>query len=348
MRDSRLVYQIWNPTGNITALVETPVEAGRQPAVGEALMKRHPEVEQVGFVEFLESEEKWSEAGKCVPVHGKLRMAGGEFCGNASMCAAAMLLSRKNTRNGTHASNEINKSDAPVEKDESYTADATKRSTDDESVIRLQVSGAAQPVEIRVTPQIEGRFRTGIHMPAPSDVEKKDFICGHMRGTLPVVYMEGITHILIDSDSAFFPLLQDCEKAEAVIKDWCRQLKADGLGLMFLERDMGYGGKTFSAASFEPAEERSQLQPDKPLSQTECFVLRPLVYIPASGTLFWENSCASGSCAAGFFLTRQAGEPINLILKEPGGELNVRSCSESVWLYGTCCFIGESGEKISK
>ena len=47
-----LQYSIFDPTGNITALVESPVPVERQPAVAAALMARHPEVEQVGFVRF--------------------------------------------------------------------------------------------------------------------------------------------------------------------------------------------------------------------------------------------------------------------------------------------------------
>ena len=46
-----LRYSIWDPTGNITALVESAVAVGEQPAAAAALMERHPTVEQVGFVE---------------------------------------------------------------------------------------------------------------------------------------------------------------------------------------------------------------------------------------------------------------------------------------------------------
>ena len=45
-------------------------------------MRRHPEVEQVGFVRFSD------DPGD--PVRAGLRMAGGEFCGNASCCAAVL------------------------------------------------------------------------------------------------------------------------------------------------------------------------------------------------------------------------------------------------------------------
>ena len=275
--DSSLEYSIWNPTGNITALVESPVEISLQTQVGETLMRLYPEVEQVGFVDVSGPE---------------LRMAGGEFCGNASMCAAALCLAR----------------DAAL-----YGEARDEACGEKESVVFLSVSGARQPVEVRVTPQKGGRFRTGIRMPAPLGIEKREFSSARMQGTLPAVRMEGITHIIIDPDSVFYSLQQEREQAETVVRSWCRQLNAEGLGLMFLGRTSGNG------------------EPDS-------LSMRPLVYIPASGTLFWENSCASGSCAAAFYLACESGRSVNLTLQEPGGALNVLCDPESasLWLYGTC------------
>ena len=76
---SQIKYSIFDPTGNITALVESQIPAAEQPTVAAAVMERHPSVEQVGFVRFDPASDP--------PV--SLRMAGGEFCGNATMCAAA-------------------------------------------------------------------------------------------------------------------------------------------------------------------------------------------------------------------------------------------------------------------
>ena len=50
--DNFLKYSILDPTGNITALVESPVPVSGQPSVADAVMERHPDVEQVGFVSF--------------------------------------------------------------------------------------------------------------------------------------------------------------------------------------------------------------------------------------------------------------------------------------------------------
>ena len=85
----KLNYCIFDPTGNITALVETEVPVAEQPAAASAVMEKHPEVEQVGFVRLLEA------------AAAELRMAGGEFCGNATMCTAALYAIRKEARSST-------------------------------------------------------------------------------------------------------------------------------------------------------------------------------------------------------------------------------------------------------
>ena len=80
-----LRVSIFNPTGNITALVEDQLAPEEQPSAARRVMDVFPSVEQVGFVRLPEKESE--------PV--ELRMAGGEFCGNASMSAAAFGVMRR-------------------------------------------------------------------------------------------------------------------------------------------------------------------------------------------------------------------------------------------------------------
>ena len=47
-------YSILDPTGNITALVESPVDPAAQPEAAREIMRLHPEVEQVGFLRIPE------------------------------------------------------------------------------------------------------------------------------------------------------------------------------------------------------------------------------------------------------------------------------------------------------
>jgi len=54
-------------------------------------------------------------------------------------------------------------------------------------------------------------------------------------------------------------------------------------------------------------------------------VLTPLVYVPGADTMFWENSCASGSAAAGMYLAARTGAPADVTFDEPAGRLRVES-----------------------
>jgi hypothetical protein len=151
----------------------------------------------------------------------------------------------------------------------------------------------------------DGRLSASVSMPPALGIETVEFVLetssDTLRGDLPVVRMEGISHIIIEPGSAFFELLADRRDAENAARLWCEKLGAYGLGLMFLK-------------SAEAADE---------------YRLTPLVYIPESATLFWENSCASGSSAVGMYLASKTGVPVSLALNEPGGILHVESDPES-------------------
>ena len=82
------------------------------------------------------------------------------------------------------------------------------------------------------------------------------------------------------------------------------------------------------------------------LEQAEGAHLRkmtPLVYVPGSGTVFWENSCASGSAAVGMYFSAKSGERADLTLQEPAGDLQVLSdpAAGETWLSGTVRLIEE-------
>ena len=277
--ETRLRYSIMDPTGNITALVEDAVEPACQPVVAAAIMERHPEVEQVGFVQ-----SGSPEGGPAVDA--ALRMAGGEFCGNATMSAAALLLLRKGQP-------------GPMD--------------DDFVTVQLAVSGAARPVEVRLYQTEKQSFDASILMPDALSVCNRALAFDGVSGQLPVVYMEGISHVIVQPDSAFFWLRDDAPAAERAVRAWCADLGADGLGLMFVEKGTS---------------ERH---------------LTPLVYVPAADTVFWENSCASGSAATAMCLAATEGAPCHVALHEPGGTLRV-SCDpagEGTRLYGGARLVAE-------
>ena len=255
-----LRYSILDPTGNITALAESPVEASERQAAAAAITQRHDDVEQVGFLS--------PEGEDGLPA---LQMAGGEFCGNATMCAAALLSLR------------------------ALSGD----------MVRLHVSGAKRPVEVKLCQTGDESFRAELQMPPAIDITERTFVFEGLRGKLPLVRMQGISHLVVESSSPFFALLDDPETAERAVKAFCAELSADGLGLLFLEGE---------------GQERR---------------MTPLVYIPGSGTVFWENSCASGSAAVGMYLADGNAAPTEVSLREPGGVLHVASGPAGTRLRGS-------------
>ena len=268
-------YRIFDPTGNITALVETQVHPADQPAVASGIMDLDPDVEQVGFVTFAAA---GAEApGADVPV--SLRMAGGEFCGNATMCAAALYM--MNT---------------------GMTGEAS---------VSVRVSGAEDPLEVRLVRRDAVSFDTSVTMPPALCIDELKLSDGMLPGSdalrLPIVRMEGIAHVIIEPDSGFFGLKNDPALAETLLKGWCGVLGAECLGIMFLDEGEGERAMT------------------------------PLVYVPGADTMFWENSCASGSAAAGIYLAAKAGGPVDVTFSEPAGRLRVMSDPDArkTVLYGS-------------
>ena len=243
-------YSILDPTGNITALVESEVEQKQRQEAAAAIMRLHPEVEQVGFLH--------TAGADGLPT---IAMAGGEFCGNASMCAAALLKLRGECGD----------------------------------MVRLHVSGSTQPVEVSLRHTAAAAFSAELQMPPALEITERDFTFEKLQGALPLVRMEGISHIVIESASPFFMLLSDRPAAECAVRRFCEELGADGLGLLFLEG--------------EGSERR----------------MTPLVFIPGSNTVFWENSCASGSAAIGMYLASSGAVSGEVSLLEPGGTLTVAS-----------------------
>jgi len=268
-------YTIFDPTGNITALVETEVEPSDQPSVAAGIMGLYPEVEQVGFVTLAAAGADAPAAD--VPV--SLRMAGGEFCGNATMCAAAL-----------------------------YMMDSDMSG---EANVKVRVSGTKEPLDVRLIRRDAVSFDGAVTMPPALGIDELKLSDGMLPGNdalkLPVVRMEGIAHVIIEPDSGFFGLKDDSALAETLLRGWCGALGAECLGMMFLDEGDGVRALT------------------------------PLVYVPGADTMFWENSCASGSAAAGIYLAAKNDRPVDVTFREPAGSLRVTSdpVSERTVLYGS-------------
>ena len=185
-------YSIFDPTGNITALVESPVDESEQRAVAASIMARHAAVEQVGFVRL--PDEKSAPAA--------LRMAGGEFCANASMSAASLWALRLGLCEGE---------------------------------LSLAVSGAEDAVAVRLKQEDESCFSAAVRMPEAREITAIPFVFEGLSGTIPLVRMEGIDHAVLTPDCPFFALRDRPSAAEKAVRELCASLGAVCLGLLVLE-----------------------------------------------------------------------------------------------------------------
>ena len=240
-------YYYADPTGNITILAPLCPDIADTAREAENLMELEPTAEQVGFL---------GSAGLGYDI--SLQMAGGEFCGNATLSAAAVFcMNAGGNRN-------------------------------EENTVRVSVSGAAFPVPVLIRQTGSGTFLGTVSMPSPLVVSSVSFSCDGEDFSLPIVRFEGITHLLS------FRMLPK-KTAERIVKEQCAVLQADALGIMQIDLDSG--------------------------------TLIPFVYVPKSGTLFWEGSCASGTAAAGAYLYKTFG-PGKWEFTEPSGRLIIEATPE--------------------
>lgn len=183
-----LQYRLFNPTGNITALVDSFVPDFNQPHIAKEILDTEPSCEQVGFV---------SEGSEGADI--TLRMAGGEFCGNATMSTAVYYCEKTGLKNGE-------------------TKD-----------VLVKVVGTDSPVPVRVSLS-NGIYKGTVKMPGVLKIKDEILPFEGHNYIYPVVSFEGISHVIADDRMSIY-------MAENAIKGWCQKLGCDGLGLMILSSD---------------------------------------------------------------------------------------------------------------
>lgn len=176
-------YYLIDPTGNITILVRSEVPVEKQPAIAELLMKKEPCAEQVGFVG-----------------NNSLRMAGGEFCGNAAISTAALIQFEKGAETGS------------------------------EEKLLLDVSGAENKVGISAERISENEFICRAEMPKPVSVEKYTLSYNSKDYDFIAVDFGSIIHFVCKGG-------MEKVSAEKAIKIWSDQLGRDCVGVMFLNKE---------------------------------------------------------------------------------------------------------------
>ena len=258
----KLEYTLLDPSKNMTVLVSTPLPAAQQPAAAAHIMSVEPTAEQVGFL---------SGGGECDIA---LRMAGGEFCGNATMSAAVLFCEENGISEGE---------------------------------VTVCISGSSKPLTVAVR-RTGNAYRGTVEMPKPREMRLVPLPMGEDDFSLPVVFFEGIAHIISQQP-------MDKQTAESAVKRWCELLKTDALGLMLLDR--------------------------------EICKITPLVYVPAADTIFWEQSCASGTAAVGAWLAKECGAAVDLCFTEPGSALSIYAAPDmTLRLTGTVNIVSKNSIEI--
>ena len=144
-------YALMDPSKNITILVETKVPIDRQASVAKKLLLKEKQAEQVGFITSMSENEIF------------IRMAGGEFCGNAAICVSSYYA----------ILNELKKHESEV----SFYGNSEEIKT---------------KVRVNVEKINDDTYKGFVYMPKPKKIEtyKK----------LPVVSLDGISHIIIEEE----------------------------------------------------------------------------------------------------------------------------------------------------
>ena len=187
-------YNYIDPCGNITILVESEITTTQQSAVSKKLMDAEPECEQVGFV------RKGSH-------RIRLRMAGGEFCGNAVMSAAALL------------------------------CDDSNMAVKETEMVTVESSGADDPIEVDITRTEDENglhvFRGKVDMPLPRRIINRKLSWKGNGYDLPVVEFEGISHMICLPGVIS---LSDTE-AEEAIRSWIGEFNTECIGIMIISSE---------------------------------------------------------------------------------------------------------------
>ena len=149
-----LEYYIADPTGNITILVSSQVPINERIDTAARLMEKEKSAEQVGFI------EAGTERADIT-----LNMAGGEFCGNAALSAAALYVLERGVKDK----------------------------------VRVKVSGEENPVEVEITASSGRGFEGTVEMPLPIGFDSIMLEYGGTEYCVPVVQFKGISHAVCEN-----------------------------------------------------------------------------------------------------------------------------------------------------
>ncbi|MGH4121308.1 hypothetical protein [Clostridium sp.] len=176
-------------------------------------------------------------------------------------------------------------------------------------IVPLEVSGFNGVINCEVEHLKGTEYNSKIIMPLVK--ETKDFYVNYNATVYKCAMVEfpGIIHLIVDSNG-----ILDKEDFFYNVKNKLEHTKFDAIGIMFYDYEKDF--------------------------------MQPLVYVKGTDSLFWERSCASGTCALAVALTLKQEKSIDILVVQPGGELQVATewyngCIKRILLNGKVEIVAE-------
>ena len=232
----KLEFTKVSPSGNMTILIWSEVERSKQAKIANILMD---------VTYHLGAEQVgYVEASQNPKAVAHLQMMGGEFCGNATRSLAFMLVARN------------------------FPNITIKESL---AKFYLTVSGVEEPLEVEVEcDKNQNPLSAKVEMPI---YKRIDSVC--RREGAEVVSLEGISHIIVDSEKRAFKK-ESYREDFIALRDHFNLQDKEAVGVMW----RGVRG-------------------DGSLS------LEPVVWVKETDSYYYETSCGSGTMALALSLAKE-------------------------------------------
>jgi len=186
-----------SPTQNMTILVKDVADRNLYKSISSKLL-RYDSIygEQVGFIEGTENNAAWA----------RLQMMGGEFCGNATMSLAALLVRNKGLRAGEIVT------------------------------VPLEVSGISGLLGCEVIVQ-EQSYLCKVEMPTPKEITKITLDISGQLMEANSVCLPGISHVIVETGG---DSIDKNAFVEAALPQLLSQTSEEALGILFFDPTTNY------------------------------------------------------------------------------------------------------------
>lgn len=180
----------------------------------------------------------------------------------------------------------------------------------DKYMVALEVSGMDEIINCEIESlEKNNLYLSKIKMPLPISIKKS--LIHYENNPIEIIRVDlpGITHFIVDKNK-----VNDKNEFYEIVKKTMADEEYDAFGIMYYDFDNNFN--------------------------------EPLVYVKATDSLFWERSCASGTCALGCALSFLGKRSIDKEIHQPGGKLKVSVAYEndnisSLYLNGEVEIVSE-------